>query len=155
MVYQRRKRLTQLVFSGRYKKTETQHADHPAAAVARRDRHDRGGLRERQSFRFPLVGTRDVPLRGRTIDVNKHYPHPQQRWAYDLIIRRDGAVREPGPNVNERHYAYGGTIVSPRRAPSSLRGMASATTPSAPAVSSAATASSSTTASASTPPTGT
>lgn len=114
VVYERRKRLTQLVFQWSLQED----GDFSTLTIRRQPWPAEIGTIAADyvsvnRFRFPLVGTWDVLQGGRTIDVNKHYPHPQQRWAYDLIIRRDGAVREQGPNVNERHYAYGGTIVSP------------------------------------------
>lgn len=64
-------------------------------------------------FRMPLVGQWNVLQGGRTPDVNKHHNHPQQRWAFDMVVRQDGALRAPGENLNERHYGYGGTIVAP------------------------------------------
>ncbi len=64
-------------------------------------------------FRFPLVGEWDVLHGGRTPDVNKHFNHVQQRWAFDFVIREGGELRAAGSKSNESYYGHGGTIVAP------------------------------------------
>ena len=64
-------------------------------------------------FRFPLVGEWDVLHGGRTLAVNQHLNHPQQRWAFDFVVREDGELRTPGNKSNESYHGHGGTIVAP------------------------------------------
>src|SRR5437879_6197251 len=41
-------------------------------------------------FRLPLDGPVSVSWGGSTNEVNYHVGFPDQRWAYDLTVRRDG-----------------------------------------------------------------
>ena len=66
-------------------------------------------------FRLPLDGPVTVAWGGEQSAVNYHVFLPDQRWAYDLLVTRDGrSFAGPGTEL-EHYYAYG----LPVRAPAS------------------------------------
>jgi murein DD-endopeptidase MepM/ murein hydrolase activator NlpD len=71
-------------------------------------------------FRLPLDGPVTVGWGGETPATNYHVIAPDQRWAYDLVVTRDGKTHQgAGLNLDD-YYIYGrpvlaasdGTIVS-------------------------------------------
>ncbi|MGM8215396.1 peptidoglycan DD-metalloendopeptidase family protein [Bacillaceae bacterium W0354] len=46
--------------------------------------------------------------------VNYHYPLESQRYAYDLLIVKDGYSYDGDPTVNENYYAFGKDAVAPK-----------------------------------------
>jgi murein DD-endopeptidase MepM/ murein hydrolase activator NlpD len=64
-------------------------------------------------FRLPLDGPVTVAWGGATRDVNYHVRGAAERWAYDLIVRRDGlSYRTHGGDVSDYH-AYGLPVLAP------------------------------------------
>ena len=45
--------------------------------------------------------------------VNYHYPYETQRYAYDLIMMRNGFSYDGSPDQNENYYAFGKEVVAP------------------------------------------
>src|SRR5699024_7930062 len=45
--------------------------------------------------------------------INYHYPHENQRYAYDLLITKDGKSHRGAGRRNEDYYAYGKEIHAP------------------------------------------
>ncbi|WP_078393977.1 M23 family metallopeptidase [Shouchella patagoniensis] len=45
--------------------------------------------------------------------VNYHYPYESQRYAYDLVMMRDGFSYDGSPDQNENYYAFGKEVVAP------------------------------------------
>ncbi|WP_054706960.1 M23 family metallopeptidase [Bacillus sp. JCM 19041] len=45
--------------------------------------------------------------------VNYHYPYEGQRYAYDLVMMRDGFSYDGNPDQNENYYAFGKEVVAP------------------------------------------
>ena len=66
-------------------------------------------------FRLPLDGPVTVAWGGGDSDVNYHVFLPDQRWAYDLLVTRDGRSFEGSGAELDDYYAYG----LPVRAPAS------------------------------------
>ncbi len=64
-------------------------------------------------FRLPLEGPVTVAWGGSTAAVNYHVFLPDQRWAYDLLVTRDGrSFRTDGADP-EDYYAYGLPVYAP------------------------------------------
>src|SRR5262249_2083650 len=71
--------------------------------------HDSTSLR----FRLPLDGPVTVVWGGPTPDVNYHVVAPDQRWAYDLLVTKDGtSFRGAGGSVDD-YYSYGLPVLAP------------------------------------------
>lgn len=64
-------------------------------------------------FRVPSTGTWTVTQGGPTPETNKHHGHHQQRWAYDLVVRKNGSSRRKKARTNQDHYAYGMPYLAP------------------------------------------
>ncbi|MGJ9382967.1 M23 family metallopeptidase [Salipaludibacillus sp. CF4.18] len=45
--------------------------------------------------------------------VNYHYPVESQRYAYDLVIMKNGSTFKGNPGKNENYYAFGELVLSP------------------------------------------
>lgn len=45
--------------------------------------------------------------------INHHYPHENQRYAYDLVITKDDKSHRGAGRRNEDYYAYGKEILAP------------------------------------------
>jgi murein DD-endopeptidase MepM/ murein hydrolase activator NlpD len=70
-------------------------------------------------FQLPLDGPVTVRWGGPTRDVNYHVFAPAERWAYDLLVTREGRSFEgDGTNVTD-YYAYGRPVLAP--APGTVR----------------------------------
>lgn len=64
-------------------------------------------------FRLPLEGAVTVVWGGPTRGVNYHVVAPAERWAYDLLVRRDGrSFRTDGRALTD-YYAYGMPVLAP------------------------------------------
>lgn len=64
-------------------------------------------------FRLPLDGPVTVAWGGATPDVNYHVMAPDQRWAYDLVVMKEGSTHRGEGKECEDFYCYGLPIVSP------------------------------------------
>jgi murein DD-endopeptidase MepM/ murein hydrolase activator NlpD len=64
-------------------------------------------------FRLPLDGPVTVGWGGATPDVNYHVIAPDQRWAYDLAVSKDGKTYQGSGEHCEDCYAYGLPVVAP------------------------------------------
>ncbi len=67
----------------------------------------------RTELRLPFEGEWFVGWGGRSIDENYHAAYPDQRFAYDFLIIRDGSSREVGGTGNEAYYCFGQPILAP------------------------------------------
>ncbi len=63
--------------------------------------------------RLPFAGTWTVFWGGRSIKDNYHAAYPDQRFAYDIVMMKDGKTHPGNGAKNEDYYCYGQTIVSP------------------------------------------
>lgn len=64
-------------------------------------------------FRVPVDGPLFVGWGGNTPDVNYHVAYSDQRWAYDLLIVKDGMSYRGEGKVCEDFYCYNVPIVAP------------------------------------------
>ncbi len=66
-------------------------------------------------FHLPSRGTWYVLHGGRARATNYHHGNRNQRWAYDLVVKRDGRQRERGSDRhrNESYYAHGEDYLAP------------------------------------------
>lgn len=66
-------------------------------------------------FHLPSEGTWYVLHGGRARATNYHHGNTHQRWAFDLIVKRDGRQRERGSDRhrNESYYAHGQDLLAP------------------------------------------
>lgn len=65
------------------------------------------------SLRLPFMGEWFVFWGGRTVAENYHAATVDQRFAYDLLVMKNGKSHPEGKNANEDHYAYGQPILAP------------------------------------------
>jgi murein DD-endopeptidase MepM/ murein hydrolase activator NlpD len=64
-------------------------------------------------FRLPLDGPVTVAWGGATARVNYHVVLPDQRWAYDLLVSRNGrSFRGEGSTLTD-YYVYGQRVLAP------------------------------------------
>lgn len=63
----------------------------------------------------PFEGEWTVSQGGPTRATNKHHGSRAQRWAYDIVIKKDGRNRAPGKSKtkNSSYYCYGKWLVAP------------------------------------------
>jgi murein DD-endopeptidase MepM/ murein hydrolase activator NlpD len=73
--------------------------------------HD--GVPSRVAFRLPLDGPITVGWGGATPDLNAHVSVPDQRWAYDLVVTRDGKTRRGTGKSLGSYYCYGQPVLAP------------------------------------------
>ena len=64
-------------------------------------------------FRLPLDGPVTVAWGGKASTVNYHVFLPDQRWAYDLLVTRDGRSFEGAGTELADYYAYGLFVHAP------------------------------------------
>ena len=64
------------------------------------------------SMRLPFDGEWLVAWGGRTLKKNHHAVAPDQRFAYDLVIEKDGKTHAEG-NPNENHFCWNQPIYAP------------------------------------------
>ena len=65
------------------------------------------------AFRVPIDGPVTVAWGGSTAPVNYHVFLPDQRWAYDLLVTRDGRTFRTDGAAVEDYYAYGLPVYAP------------------------------------------
>jgi len=68
----------------------------------------------KQAYKPPFVGQWFVFWGGNNEFLNYHYESLGQRYAYDLIMERDGFSYKGDPTKNESYYAFGQPVVAPR-----------------------------------------
>jgi hypothetical protein len=64
-------------------------------------------------FRLPLDGPITVAWGGATPEVNYHVIAPDQRWAYDLLVTKDGKSFRGDGQACEDYYCYGLPVLAP------------------------------------------
>lgn len=66
-------------------------------------------------FHLPARGTWYVLHGGRARATNYHHGNRNQRWAYDLVVKRDGRQRPRGSDRhrNDSFYAHGEDLLAP------------------------------------------
>ncbi|CAA9363328.1 MAG: Peptidase, M23/M37 family [uncultured Gemmatimonadetes bacterium] len=69
--------------------------------------------RTRADLRLPFDGEFFVVWGGRTVEQNYHAAHPSQRFAYDLLVVRDGATHTGDGRRNEQYHCFGQPILAP------------------------------------------
>ena len=67
----------------------------------------------RTPLRLPFQGEWYVFWGGRTPEQNYHAAHPDQRYAYDLVVRRDGRSHSGDGSALEDYYCWGQPILAP------------------------------------------
>lgn len=81
------------------------------APLAYPSSHD--GTPSAVDFRLPLDGPITVGWGGATPDVNYHASEPSQRWAYDLLVTRDGNSSSGDGTKLTDYYIYDMPILAP------------------------------------------
>jgi murein DD-endopeptidase MepM/ murein hydrolase activator NlpD len=64
-------------------------------------------------FRLPLAGPILVGWGGDTLGENYHVRYPDQRWAYDLLVAKDGKTHRGDGTNYEDYYCYGLPVLAP------------------------------------------
>jgi hypothetical protein len=64
-------------------------------------------------FRLPLDGPVTVGWGGATPDVNYHVVAADQRWAYDLLVTKEGISHQGDGTKLQDYYAYGLPVLAP------------------------------------------
>ncbi len=64
-------------------------------------------------LRLPFQGEWLVGWGGRSTEENYHAAYPDQRFAYDFLVVREGSSHEPGATGNEGYYCFGQPILAP------------------------------------------
>lgn len=65
-------------------------------------------------FHFIARGQWYVIQGGRTRGTNKHHGHREQRYGYDLVVKKNGRQRPKGsPKRNSSYYCHGKDILAP------------------------------------------
>jgi murein DD-endopeptidase MepM/ murein hydrolase activator NlpD len=65
------------------------------------------------AMRLPLDGPVTVAWGGRRLSTNYHAASPSERWAYDLLVTRDGRSHEGTGRLVTDYYAYRLPVRSP------------------------------------------
>lgn len=73
----------------------------------------RRGLESRLGFRVPFDGPIAVAWGGGTPDVNYHVVAPDQRWAYDLVVTREGATHRGDGTTLGDYFVFGRDVLAP------------------------------------------
>jgi hypothetical protein len=69
--------------------------------------------RTRADLRLPFDGEFFVVWGGRTTEQNYHAAHANQRFAYDLLVVRDGSTHAGDGGRNEDYHCFGQPILAP------------------------------------------
>lgn len=69
--------------------------------------------RTRTPLRLPFDGDWYVFWGGRTVEQNYHAAHRDQRFAYDIVIRRDGSSHTGDGSRLEQYHCWGQPILAP------------------------------------------
>lgn len=64
-------------------------------------------------LRLPFDGEWTVFWGGRTVDQNYHAASRDQRFAYDIVILRDGKTHSGDGSANDQYFAFGQPILAP------------------------------------------
>lgn len=64
-------------------------------------------------LRLPFTGDWLVLWGGRTVALNRHASSPDQRFAYDFLIARDGVSHSGAGHANTDYYAFGQPVLAP------------------------------------------
>lgn len=64
-------------------------------------------------LRLPFTEEWFVGWGGRTLKQNYHAAYPDQRFAYDLVIKRNGKSFEGDGSRNEQYFAFGKPLLAP------------------------------------------
>jgi Peptidase family M23 len=64
-------------------------------------------------LRLPFTEDWFVGWGGRTLEQNYHAAYPDQRFAYDLLIKRSGKSFEGDGSRNEQYFAFGKPLFAP------------------------------------------
>jgi murein DD-endopeptidase MepM/ murein hydrolase activator NlpD len=66
-------------------------------------------------FRFPADGEWTITHGGPRRSTNNHHGSRTQRFAYDIVVKKNGRSRRPGSDKkrNESYYAHGQTLRAP------------------------------------------
>jgi murein DD-endopeptidase MepM/ murein hydrolase activator NlpD len=67
----------------------------------------------RTPLRLPFDGTWTVHWGGRTIVQNPHAAMPDQRFAYDFAIEKDGKAYRTSGRENDDYFAFGQSVLAP------------------------------------------
>lgn len=67
----------------------------------------------RTALRLPFEGEWFVFWGGRTVQQNYHAAYPDQRFAYDLVVRRDGRSHTGNGTALEQYHCWGQPILAP------------------------------------------
>lgn len=65
------------------------------------------------ALRLPFDGEWFVVWGGRTVEQNYHAAHATQRFAYDLVVMRDGKTHDGDGKSLEQYYCWGRPILAP------------------------------------------
>jgi murein DD-endopeptidase MepM/ murein hydrolase activator NlpD len=79
----------------------------------RQVRYPRDDYEPSTTLRLPFDGTWWVFWGGRGIEQNYHRASPEQRYAYDFVIRRDGSTHAGGGKRNEDYWCEGEPVLAP------------------------------------------
>ncbi len=64
-------------------------------------------------LRLPFDGEWTVFWGGRTVDQNYHTQFRNQRFAYDLVVTKDGKSHDGGGEKNEQYHCFGIPVLAP------------------------------------------
>jgi len=67
----------------------------------------------RTPLRLPFDGEWYVFWGGRTVEQNYHAAYPDQRFAYDIVVRRDGSSHTGDGTQLEQYHCWGQPILAP------------------------------------------
>ncbi|HKK94174.1 MAG TPA: M23 family metallopeptidase [Longimicrobiales bacterium] len=67
----------------------------------------------RAEMRLPFRGTWSVAWGGRSLENNYHAAYPDQRYAYDFVVRQEGSTHRGDGSDNEDYYCFGRQVVAP------------------------------------------
>jgi murein DD-endopeptidase MepM/ murein hydrolase activator NlpD len=65
------------------------------------------------ALRLPFANTWFVFWGGRSVAQNYHAAYPDQRFAYDILIMKDGVSHTADGKKNEDYYCYGQPVLAP------------------------------------------
>lgn len=82
-----------------------------AAATAAPSKYE--DYRTKTPLRLPFTGDWTVFWGGRTIEQNYHAASGDQRFAYDLVVTRNGVTHDGDQRRNERYFCFGQPVVAP------------------------------------------
>ncbi len=71
------------------------------------------GYTTKTPLRLPFDGEWFVGWGGRTVQQNYHAAHPDQRFAYDLVVNRGGRSHEGDGSALEQYFCWGRPILAP------------------------------------------